>query len=101
MLVAVTVNVYDDAGLNPVTRIGDDDPVAVIPPGVDVTVYPVTAAPLFTDGSVNATVAVVAPVFVAVPIVGAPGAAASVVMLLLAAELIPAPCEFVAKTINV
>ena len=34
----VTVNVYDVEGDNPVTTIGVDDPVAVIPPGEEVTV---------------------------------------------------------------
>ena len=37
-LVAVTVNVYGVLGLNPVTKIGDVVPVAVMPPGEDVTV---------------------------------------------------------------
>jgi hypothetical protein len=54
--------------------IGDEPPVAVIPPGLDVTVYPVIVAgyPAYA-GAVKATSAEVAPAFVAVPIVGAPG----------------------------
>ena len=37
--VAVTVNVYVVPFVKPVTVIGDEPPVAVIPPGDDVTVY--------------------------------------------------------------
>lgn len=37
-VVAVTVNVYGVPLVNPVTVIGDDAPLAVIPPGLDVTV---------------------------------------------------------------
>jgi hypothetical protein len=37
-LVAVTVNVYGVPVVKPVTTIGDDVPVAVMPPGLDVTV---------------------------------------------------------------
>jgi hypothetical protein len=47
--------------------------VPVIPPGLDVAVYEVIAVPPLLAGAVNATVAVVDPVAVAVPIVGAPG----------------------------
>jgi hypothetical protein len=36
---ALTVNVYEVPFVNPVTRIGLDEPVAVILPGLDVTVY--------------------------------------------------------------
>ena len=36
--VALTVNVYDVVGVRPVTTIGDDVPVPVMPPGEDVTV---------------------------------------------------------------
>ena len=38
--VAVTLKVYDDEGavFNPETTIGDEDPVPVSPPGLDVTV---------------------------------------------------------------
>jgi len=48
--------------------------VAVIPPGDDVAVYETIVAPPLLLGTVNATVAVLAPVAVAVPIVGAVGA---------------------------
>ena len=37
-LVAVTVNVYAVPFVSPVTVIGEDDPVAVIPPGEEVAV---------------------------------------------------------------
>lgn len=58
--------------VNPVTVIGEDEPVAVMLPGVDKTRY-VTAPPLpVYDGTVNATEAVVFPAE-AVPIVGVPG----------------------------
>jgi hypothetical protein len=51
--------------------------VPVIPPGEDVAVYNVIVAPPLLAGAVNATVAVVEPVAVAVPIVGAPGTVAA------------------------
>jgi hypothetical protein len=71
-LVAVTVNVYAVPLVNPVTVIGEDDPVPVIPPGLDVAVYPVIAALPIFEGAVKVTVASVLPA-VAVPIVGASG----------------------------
>jgi hypothetical protein len=43
ILVAVTVNVYAVPLVKPVTVIGDELPVAVIFPGLEVTVYSVTA----------------------------------------------------------
>ena len=43
--VATTVNVYAVPLVNPVTVIGLDEPVAVSPPGLDVTVYPVMLEP--------------------------------------------------------
>ena len=58
--------------LRPVTAIGLAVPVPVIPPGLDVTVYPVIAEPPSLAGAVKATVACAFPA-VAVPIVGAPG----------------------------
>jgi hypothetical protein len=47
--------------------------VPVTPPGDDVAVYVVIVAPPLAEGAVYATVAVVALVCVAVPIVGASG----------------------------
>ena len=58
--------------VRPDTVIGLDAPVPVMPPGDDVTVYPVMAAPPFDAGAVNVIDADVLPA-VAVPIVGAPG----------------------------
>ena len=56
----------------PLTVIGEDAPVPVIPPGLEVAVYVTAPAPK-SVGAVNATVAVLDPVAVAVPIVGTPG----------------------------
>jgi hypothetical protein len=76
-LVAVTVKVYAVSDCKPVTEIGEDAPVAVYPPGEDVTVNDVAA---LIGSAVNVTSA--RPLlyarpdgtFVAVPIVGAYGA---------------------------
>jgi hypothetical protein len=60
--------------VSPVIVIGEDEPVAVIPPGLEVTVYPViTAGMPRLAGAVNVTDTDVAEATVAVPIVGAPG----------------------------
>ena len=72
--------------------------LAVNPPGLDVTVYPVIAEPL-DAGAVHVTVALAFPV-VAVPIIGAPGTVGSVTELD-AAEAFPVPTAFVAVTVNV
>jgi hypothetical protein len=73
-LVAVTVKVYATPVVSPVTVIGEDEPVAVMPPGLEVTVYPVIigGTPGLT-GAVNDTEAVVAVEDVADTLVGAPG----------------------------
>jgi hypothetical protein len=70
-VVPLTVNVYAVFTVKPLTVIGDV-PVAVIPPGDEVAVYVIAPVPA-SVGAVNATVAVVEPVAVAVPIVGAAG----------------------------
>jgi hypothetical protein len=63
--------------VSPVTVIGEDEPVAVMPPGLEVTVYPViTAGTPGLAGAVNVSEAVVEVDDVAVPIVGAPGTCA-------------------------
>ena len=68
--------------VRPVTTIGLDEPEAVNPPGLDVTVYEVIDAPPVDAGAVNATE--VCPLLaVAVPIVGAPGTTAETVKDLL------------------
>jgi hypothetical protein len=75
-LVAVTVKVYATPVVNPVTVIGEDEPVAVMPPGLEVTVYPViTAGTPRLAGAVNVTVADVLEATLAVTLVGAPGGA--------------------------
>jgi hypothetical protein len=56
---------------------GDDAPVAVIHPGLDVTVYHVIALPPSEAGGVKVTVACVFQA-VAVPMVGASGTARGV-----------------------
>jgi hypothetical protein len=79
VLEAVTVNVYEVLDCKPVTVTGDDAPVPVNPPGLEVTVYPVIGNPPSKVGAVKVTSA--RPLlkarpdgtFVAVPIVGAPG----------------------------
>lgn len=78
----------------------------VIPPGDEVAVYEVIVAPPLDAGAVKETLAVVAPVDVAVTEVGAPGAddPPDVVMELEAIEFrvaLPPPYEYVAPTINV
>ncbi len=55
LLVAVRLNVYAVPFARPVTVIGLDEPVPVNPPGLDVTVYDVIAAPPVDAGAVNAT----------------------------------------------
>jgi len=71
----------------------------VIPPGEDVAVYKVIVDPLLA-GAVKATVAVVCPVFVAVPIVGAPGTAIGVIEVV-ADDATESPTPFVAMTVKV
>ena len=61
--------------ISPVTVIGLPEPWAVIPPGLEVTVYEVMALPPSDAGGVKLTVAWALPA-VAVPIVGAPGTVA-------------------------
>jgi hypothetical protein len=97
--VAVTVNVYDTPLVKPVTIKGEAPPVAVKPPGLDVTVYEVIAEPPLETGGVNVTVACPLPP-VAVPIVGASGTVAGVTELLVA-EAILVPIAFVAVTVKV
>jgi hypothetical protein len=70
--VAVTVNVYAVPLLKPETVNGLEPPVAVKPPGLDVTVKPVIAEPPLSAGAEKVTDAEASPP-VAVPIVGASG----------------------------
>ena len=76
-LVALTVNVYAVPAVKPVIAIVPlvaCEIVPVMPPGDEVAVYEVIAAPPLDAGAVNETFAVVAPVDEAVTEVGAPGA---------------------------
>ena len=61
------------------------------------------ALPPLLAGALNVTVALLAPVAVAVPIVGAPGTVAGTlgVTLLDAAEAAPVPMAFIARTLSV
>jgi hypothetical protein len=89
--VAVTVYVYAVLLAPPVADIGDDAPVNVEPPGLRVAVYPVIAVPPVNAGAVNGTDCIPTPVFVTVPIVGAPGTVYVVILFEFAeAELLPA-----------
>jgi hypothetical protein len=97
--VAFTVKVYAMPFVSPVTVMGLDAPVAVMLPGLEVTVYEVIALPPFEAGGVKLTVAWALPA-VAVPIVGAPGTVAGVT-LLEAADAGPVPIALVAFTVNV
>ena len=85
--------------VSPVTLTGDAAPVPVKPPGLDVTVYDVTAEPPLFAGAVNATFALALDPE-AETAVGAPGTVAGMT----AAEgsdtkLVPKP--LVAVTVNV
>lgn len=68
-VVAVTVNVYAVPLLRPVTTIGEEEPLAVAPPGLAVTVYVTVLFPAYA-GAVNATDTSAFPAVTA-PIVGA------------------------------
>jgi hypothetical protein len=92
-LVAVAVNVYAVPFVSPVTTIGDDAPVAVMFPGLEVIVY-VADAPPVAPG-VNVTEACAFPP-VATPIVGACGTVVAVTELLAElAEVVLAPFDAV------
>ena len=72
-LVALTLNVYEVPSVKPVTLIGEEDPVPVMQPGVEIAVYPVIEALPVQDGALNVTAAQSFDPAVAVPIVGEPG----------------------------
>ena len=78
---------------------GDVVPIAVMPPGLDVTVYPVITLPPVLDGATKATLAEAFPA-VATTLVGAPGTVAGVTADD-AAEAAELPTAFVATTVNV
>jgi hypothetical protein len=99
--VAVTVKVYPVVLVNPVTLAvrGPKIQVAVSPPGLEVTVYPVIVLPPFEAGALQVTVAEASPAVAATP-VGAPGTPAGVTALD-AAEAGPVPTTVVAVTVKV
>ena len=79
---------------------GEPEPVAVAPPGLAVTVYPVIAAPPLLDGTVKLTTACPLPPK-AVTAVGTPGAIEASVTATEALEAEPVPKELVAVTVKV
>jgi len=95
---AVTMNVYAVPFVSPVIVIGDEPPVAVKPPILEVTVYVVIAEPLL-EGAVNVMVAWPFP-GVAVTPVGVPGTPAGITELLVPEDVL-VPIAFVAVTVNV
>jgi hypothetical protein len=97
-LVATTVKVYAILVAKPVTTRGELAPVAVKPPGEDVTVYPVMALPPSEAGGINATLAWALPA-VATGLVGAPGTVLGITDPD-ATEAIEFPAALVAKTVK-
>jgi hypothetical protein len=91
--------VYVVPFVSPVTVIGDDPPVPVNPPGLEVTVYEVIDEPPLLPGAEKMIVASPLP-RVAVPIVGASGTVAGTIELL-DADADPVPTALVAVTVNV
>ena len=86
--------------VSPISVIGDDVTVAVMPSGEEVTVYPVIADPPLLAGGVKLTVAL--PLLaVAEILVGTPGAVAAGITADEALEAVPVPTEFVAVTVKV
>ena len=86
--------------VRPVTVIGLTAPVAVTPPGLEVTVYPVIALPPL-DGAVKLTTAWLFPA-TAVTAVGAPGTVVVLgVILFEAADSGPLPFALDAATVKV
>jgi hypothetical protein len=78
---------------------GLEEPVEVILPGLDVTVYPVIVLPPFEAGAVKLTVAWALPATAVTP-VGAPGTVAGVT-LFDGLDAGPVPTALVAFTVNV
>jgi hypothetical protein len=85
--------------VSPVTVIGLCAPEAIIPPGLDVTVYLVIGSPGEFEGALKLTAADESP-GVAVIFVGGPGTAAGITGLE-GVEAGPAPIALVAVTVNV
>jgi len=97
--VAVTVKVYEVPFVSHVTVSGEEPPVAVNPPGLEVTVYEVMALPPLLTGAEKVIVASPLP-RVAVPMVGAPGTVDGVAIAE-AVEEEPIPTSFTAETLKV
>lgn len=99
-LVAVTVKVYAVPFVRPVTvAVVAPDVVAVNPPLLEVTVYPVMAEPPLKAGADHVTLALLLPAEPAT-FVGASGTVAGVAELL-AVEAVLVPFAFVAVTVKV
>jgi len=99
LLVAITVNVYGVPLLNPVTVALVPDEVAVILPGLDVTVYKVIAFPPLELGADHDTATCVSPLVPDTP-VGALGTVYGVTEED-AADALEFPAPFLATTVNV
>ena len=85
--------------VRPATNIGDDVPVAVILPGLDVIVYPVISEPPLIKGAVKETDAEATPAVVN-NVVGAPGTVMGVSSAE-GADAAEMPAAFVATTVKV
>ena len=85
--------------VSPGTVIGEDVPVAVKPPGEEVTVYPVIGEPP-SFGAVKLTLALPLLPLALIP-VGTPGAIGTGVTGADAVELVLVPMELVAVTVKV
>jgi hypothetical protein len=97
--VAVTVKVYAVPFESPVIVSGEEPPVAVNPPVLDVTVYEVMAEPPLLPGALNVIVAWPFPAVALTP-VGALGTFAGTIELLVP-EGVLVPMPFVAVTVKV
>ena len=85
--------------VRPTTVMGEAAPLAVMPPGEDVTVYDVIGDPPLEAGGVKVTLACPSPAS-ARPIVGASGTASGVT-LFEGADCGPVPMALVAVTVKV
>lgn len=99
LFIAATVNVYAVPFVRPVTVMGELVPVAVTPPGLDVTVYCIISKPPLSVGGVNVTVACPFPAVAETP-VGANGTLAGIIAAE-GADASDVPIAFVAVTMNV
>ena len=99
--IAVTVNVCGMSFTKPFTmQLFAPVVVQRNPPGLDVTVYPVTRAPPVFVGALHETFACPFPAFALTP-TGTPGTGADGVAVLEGAEAALVPLDVVAVTVNV